>query len=120
MIGKTKKLKLNFTFRKNELKELLNNKNILKKRKQEKIYWMKRKFKEYYNLPIKGNLKKVRFRVLDKLALQLYKKGTFKMKLVDKKDIKQVIVPEPVFTLTIETEIIKSDQGLRLLMNLKE
>lgn len=42
------------------------------------------------------------------------------MKLVDKKDIKQVIVPEPVFTLTIETEIIKYDQGLRLLMNLKE
>lgn len=110
MIGTTKKLKLNFTFRKNELKELLNNKNILKERK----------FKEYYNLPIKGNLKKVRFRVLDKLALQLYKKGTFKMKLVDKKDIKQVIVPEPVFTLTIETEIIKYDQGLRLLMNLKE
>lgn len=45
MIGKTKKLKLNFTFRKNELRELLNNKNILKERKQEKIYWMKRKFK---------------------------------------------------------------------------
>ena len=34
MIGKTKKLKLNFTFRKNELKELLNNKNILKKKKK--------------------------------------------------------------------------------------
>ena len=38
MIGKTKKLKLNFTFRKNELKELLNNKNILKERKQEKRF----------------------------------------------------------------------------------
>ena len=38
MIGKTKKLKLNFTFRKNELKELLNNKNILKKKESRKKY----------------------------------------------------------------------------------